>query len=651
MVGAVALFALTPTSVPAQSSKTDSPPSAAQNLTLVKQTDWVNKEQAFELDLKVTDVPNIDTTDLVVTVFSAIPNRSSFNNSLEGKTTGLQSVILERRPLKELLSPEGIAHVTLPVNDPNQTRYFLHNPGVYPVRVELRDAEAQVIDQLTTHLISVDDSAKTKLNATVILPVQSPFDKPEEDPSKVGDKGLGVELIGQTLTANPDLPTALYVQPETIDRLTSDESDEATEALEVFTQAAKNRTVFGTTWAPVPSQIFETEEKREHDAQFDAGSAALKKLGAPIDDQTWISTEVLDNNALTQLRNKGIKRLVVPEGNLSNITLGTTLARPFVVSTGRAKNATLPAMQADRGIAAHFDKTEDPVLAAHNLLADLAVIWNDRPAQQRAVVIMPSRSWTPSTGFLDVLYGGLKGNPLVGPATLDQAFAISPEGSPKSPLTRQMTSLPKGSSSAHNWNQIKEDRQRLSGFESMVLEDNEVKLDLQRRHLYSESSIFDQHTRNQVLNGFKSLLDKQFNAIHVPEERSLRLTAREGEIPISIQNDTGYPIRLVLKLSSDKIQFTNGDTRVVAIDRQSATERFSIDTRASGVFPVQVRAETPDGSVDLVRSHVSVRSTTPSGLGVALTVGAGAFLVVWWSRSRWKSRKNASVTSKPETTQ
>jgi len=43
----------------------------------------------------------------------------------------------------------------------------------------------------------------------------------------------------------------------------------------------------------------------------------------------------------------------------------------------------------------------------------------------------------------------------------------------------------------------------------------------------------------------------------------------------------------------------------------------------------------------IARTTFTVQSTALSGVGVFLSVGAGLFLVVWWSRHAWKARRAA----------
>jgi hypothetical protein len=55
---------------------------------------------------------------------------------------------------------------------------------------------------------------------------------------------------------------------------------------------------------------------------------------------------------------------------------------------------------------------------------------------------------------------------------------------------------------------------------------------------------------------------------------------------------------------------------------------------------VDVRVRSCDGRLELGASTVTVRATAPTGLGLVLSGGAGAFLLVWWAR-HWRTVRRA----------
>jgi hypothetical protein len=55
---------------------------------------------------------------------------------------------------------------------------------------------------------------------------------------------------------------------------------------------------------------------------------------------------------------------------------------------------------------------------------------------------------------------------------------------------------------------------------------------------------------------------------------------------------------------------------------------------------VQITLSTPDGGLVIARTSLSVRSTSISLVGVALTLLAALVLLVWWFRT-WRRGRRA----------
>ena len=86
-------------------------------------------------------------------------------------------------------------------------------------------------------------------------------------------------------------------------------------------------------------------------------------------------------------------------------------------------------MASDDDLSARFTSSPgNPVLAAHQLVAELAQLYYERPngVSPRAVLAVAPASWTDDPPFVDALLGALDGNPVVQAVTTSQAFALFP---------------------------------------------------------------------------------------------------------------------------------------------------------------------------------------------------------------------------------
>ena len=125
----------------------------------------------------------------------------------------------------------------------------------------------------------------------------------------------------------------------------------------------------------------------------------------------------------------------------------------------------------------------------------------------------------------------------------------------------------------------------------------------------------------------------------MPQNRSITLTARRGEIPVTFQNHTGHPVKVVVHMESDKLDFPGGSRLQIDLTRLNTTHRFPVVARTSGTFPIRITLESPDGDLVVGRARLTVRSTATSGVGLAISVGAALFLAVWWGRHALKGRR------------
>jgi len=143
--------------------------------------------------------------------------------------------------------------------------------------------------------------------------------------------------------------------------------------------------------------------------------------------------------------------------------------------------------------------------------------------------------------------------------------------------------------------------------------------------------------------------------IRIPDDRTFRLTAREGTIPLTIRNDNPFPVFVDLELSSEKLEFEEAEgidrsrfvVRGLVLEPGAITRTIPVRARASAAFSLRARLLAPGGA-ELVRSRYTVISTVFSGVGVALSVAAGAFLLLWWA-SHWRTvRRGRRLVDPPQ---
>jgi len=588
-----------------------------------------------------------DQVEVAVAVYRRTTSRSEFSRTLESRPR-TAPLSVTSTTLSDLTTDAGGAVlIRLPIQDPNRVpewpRLRLSEEGVYPVRVELREigGGASLAD-LVTHLVYVTPPGQggRPLGVALVVPAHAPpAVQPDGRQELAPDAVEPLGALARSLTSNPAVPLTLAPTPETLQALSRSPRAGDGQTLKALAQGLAGRQVAAATYVPVSlPALMAAGLDSEAVAELDRGSEVINRtLGVVPDPRTWVTDGPLDTAAVQRLRQQRSDRLVIPESDLESADLPITLAQPFELDARAVRRPQV--MAADKGLSDDFEGGDDQVLAAHRMLADMAMVYFDRPGRPRAVVAAAPRTWRPTTAFLDAFLGGLATSPILAGETLDTAFTTPPAVTASgSPLVRRLAA-PKPAAATAPAAPTRDARRRLVSFSSMLAPDNPLDERLEEVLLTSQDADLSPRERSSYLDGFEAQIAHQLDQIDVPRSRSITLTARNGEIPVTILNKTDYPVRLRVQVVSDKLDFPSGAVRDLDLARRNTTERFSVEARASGSFPLRVNLVSPDGALVLGRSRLTVRSTAASGVGVFLSAGAGGFLLLWWARHQIRGRR------------
>jgi hypothetical protein len=626
-------------------------------LRLARQTPWVTTDEAFSVDLSITGAEAGADLELVTTLYSAVQTRSAFTQTLEGTGLGRAFKSFPAVPLDESAPTNAQGQLALTfalprIDTPSAlTTLPALEEGVYPITFVVRPRGGGTAQAtLTTHLVRLPElDAGVPLDVAWVQPLSAPpaASLAEGDGSGAVTHAAITSVI-DALTANPLVPVNLDITPETIVAIAQSDADAATALGQLLDD---RHPVLAATYVDVdPSAVVNAGRPDDLALQRATGEALLREtLGTPGDPQTWSIEHTLTPEALTRLRTLGVARLVLPEDTLEPLpNLRQTLTNPYQIDSG--DGFALQAVSADDGLAAHFRDTGDQVLAAHQLLADLAVIYLDAPAAQHGVVVRPPSSWRPSAAFLNAALPALASAAIVKPVTLDTFLdEVPPLPTRSRPTVRRLATdaraatLPGGrlATAAATVDQLA----------ALVDPENELPERARRLLLASESSRLSGAARAKVLDDLTGLLDQLRSNVRLPDGRSFRLAAREGRIPLTVVNDNDFDVRVDIFLSSDKLEFTDepGGQRsstllagVVLPARGTLTRAIPVKARASATFSLQafVRAQTGQ---ELDRTRFTITSTAFSGVGIVLSIGAALFLAVWWIRN-WRTSRRERQT-------
>lgn len=620
------------------------PPSAAQDdpspagtaegatLTLVRQTTWVRPDGRFTVEVRSPE-PIDAEADLAIRLHEPVGSREELAGG----------PLVDPGPVRfELFVPVALARqsdgdLSVDLATDAAGPLPIGAPGVYPVSLELAGGGAA--RRLVTHLVRVAgpteaDPDEPPLAVATIVPVGG---RPAIRPAgTVRTRGRNLDRVVErvdALTATPQIPLTVLPVPETLESL--GRTDIGTGVVDDLVGALDGRQVLESTYVEVDAGRWLAEGMgRSLRDQRAAGRRALTRaLGFEGDSATAVLTEAPTPGLLGDLESVGVRRFVLP-GTVPTGDGGGTPVRPLAVSTG---TGTLTAVVSDAGLAAHKGSTGDPVLDAHRLVADLALLdqVTDPPAggQPPGVVLMFPAEGVLRGEFTRVVFDALDDGPLT-PVTLDGLGEA--EESPVVDAAVLETRRPRGLAGYPA--SLSLTRLTLGGFTTLAGPSNPLVDDLERRTLASGSLRLRPVQRRAYLSSTTRTIRGETALVGAPRSQTVTLTSRDGDIPLALTNDAGYPVDVRITFDSDRLEFPEGDTLDVTLEPGGTAVSIRVRARATGSFPLQVEITSPDGVLVVASSRITVRSTAVSGVGLALSIGAGLILLVWWLRHFRRSR-------------
>jgi hypothetical protein len=299
----------------------------------------------------------------------------------------------------------------------------------------------------------------------------------------------------------------------------------------------------------------------------------------------------------------------------------------------------------DEQISDRLGTAATPGLEISRLLAELAVLWFEQPGIERGVALPIDLSVRAEV--LDGLLSALDGGEIFEAVTLDDLFAaVSPLRQPGGGLVDRALD-PEGVEPIDRTvvRDLRDARALIQSFESLIGPDSPRAEPVAAQLLLTTAAELDGDEQRAHLVAARDAVAAVAGAVSAPNRDTITLTARDGTIPLTIRNDSGVPVHVVVRLHSAKLEFPSGDN--LAVTLTDPTTRLDIDVRAraSGSFPLEVEVMSPDGAILLASIDFSVQSTVVSGVGVVLSAGAALFLLVWWARHWRRTRRSAKLVA------
>jgi hypothetical protein len=654
----VALFVVAP-AAPVAAQTTTSP-----SVVLAGQDAWDPVGGTFTALLGTTGT--LDGLHLTLTVHDRVVSRSAFDATLADNPTFPPTLRLLDLSLDDYPADAfGLRTLTIPLADLNVRR---SGNGVYPVEVQLRDADAHIVDGFVTHVVVADPAASAQpLDVAWVWPLADPpaiaLDG-THDPGVVADLASTGRLGRQAAAIGraTDVPLTIAPSPETLDSwavLAPGNLDLAAGAAALRDAVPEHQVIVGPYVNLDLPSLYRSNLGSLLGDELDRGASALESFfGTHLDPSTAMPGP-LDATSLAALRDARASRLVVDGDALEPYQGRFTPTRPakLAATAGGLSDTTVVATDSgiERFLTAQKQPHSEPGLRAAHLLAALAVVAGEQPSLTRGIAFANPPTWDADPTLMNALLAGLRGNPLLEPVTVDtmltETAPATVDDDPGSPVVRVLAPVTptRAPVTVQQYQAAVADRNGIAD----LFGPSDPRVQRADRVLHTALAATEETPAGRAqaasqLAGIGQLGRDFLSRIRVPTPSTVTLTSSRAQIPLTFRNDADRRVGIHVALSSSKLLFPDGaDRDVVLQPGKNETLRIAVETRSSGTYPLALTVTTA-GGLPIQTSEVTVRSSFVSGVGVFLTVAALLFLAGWWAwdiRRRRRARRAVAASA------
>jgi hypothetical protein len=623
----------------------DPGPTGPPAIRVVAQDPWIGPRGVFRLQVRAVTPETGYVLD--ARLYRAVPTAetvlSTGPDALPARSLGL---------LTEIDLPAGSTthRVEVPVVPEADGTFgdpYVLDPGVFPVRVRLLDPTGRTVSTLVTHLVHLPPSLVTEPAAVGLLTDLRSGPVDGDGAGGAGDAARPPSLLARQLddlSAYGNLPMSLAMHPETVAGLTATRTGAGGPALSDLLQIAGSGStgraeVVRSTFVGFDEAAWLADQHPDLvQGELDLASTTLASAGLRVPRATVALQGRPDVALLAQLATQGIDRVVAPgperDGRAVHLGRG-----PGPVPQQPAQLVLpAPALAVTPGAAVDGRPDGLDVLDAHRVLAALLVapIEGDRSAQQLRLGAGADLGGP----FGTELFGALARNGPLRAVTITELFDDARAGSPP-PVDPVADTTPRGRSQPRS-DRLTATSVRVEGVRSL-LGDDDLATVLSLRLLLVPSSNLSETAADSLLAEVDAALAAVTGDIVLPATQAFTTTSHETSIPLVIRNESSQVLRVGLHLTSGELEFRGPNPRMIELRPGPNDLEIPIKTRRSGEFDFRVRVLSPDENLTVGDIEVRVQSRAISGVGLFLSSGALAYLLVWWFRNTRRRRTTAKA--------
>jgi Family of unknown function (DUF6049) len=594
------------------------------------------------------DPATAGAADVVVTAYRRVETRLAVDLAMAGMLP--QALDVVDTPLS-LTLPAGAGEITLAMPIETNTRtpggLQLSNAGLYPVAVDVRaggDPLAEVITFVSRLEVDPPQPYVT-LPVTAAMSVTEPV-AIDATGAVVLDDGDVAQYRALAIAMEASaVPVTARVAPRVLTALRSIDAALA----DRLTNQLVRSTVVGEPDPPLdPTSAADVGLVELYEAWRDDGDAVLAgELATAHPVREWGFVDERTSAAGAGLMStSGTTTLLIPAAMVDAVR--PPGADPTVLATVRSGASTINALTADPRLSELLIRTQSTprqtaIYAAADLLAARSeILAGGGDPSRHGVLLGVGNLGIPWSTALAAVTELIVQTPQLAPTTIGAMVATMQRGSAVVQLSgtptvelesRLVEMLGLTTDSTAVASMLPADDARPGQWERSIA-------------LMPSTGL----TGTQVAGMAEAIRAEQTavrDAVEVPEPFTFTLTGRRSTIRLNFQNTSSTPLTVLVRMSSPKLAFPEGEQLVVLAANTSTQVAVPVEARASGDFGVALDVFTPEGEQRLAPTVPLTASLTAiSGLGNLITGVALLLLATWWVRHflhQRRTRQSAAV--------
>ena len=636
---AVALLVVVPSSAPAPALAAP----ASLGITLVRQELALTPDGELVLSVRLDQALPVGAT-FVVTSYRPLKTRADLADAIAGKLP--RSVDTVDLPLEAISVADDVITFTIPTETSRRTSRALQfsQQGLFPVVLDIQ-GDSGIAGELTTfvdRLPREGDEPRGSLSVALAVSLTAPPAIPGSDPALLPATAQQLADLNAFPAA---VPLTVAISPEILNRIDSTSLDSLRKTLNANYGISQPRIPLDPSAAAAANKgtLF-TQLLRE-------GENAVSALGeVPRSDRSiWWSWGQLTTPGASLVRDLGARLLVLSPSEYANAkgSLGPSTDTTQLLMTTLPDATSVPTLVLDAAFADHLATTSPPTeLHAIYAAADL-VATRDQLAAASA----------PITGHTMVI--GLSGGGVPNPAFVSriQSMAgatgatqfVTLNGVERNTTTLLVDGLPVEivlptitpldiAARLESLDQLNAHAFMVSG---MLVNTRDRPARWQATIAVLASSALTDEAVANATTTLNNELASITGAVSPRPIYAFTLSGRRTTIRLRIENISDEPLRVMVRLTANKLTFPKGD-QVVTIEAKSITDvAVPVVARTNGSFPVSLDVLSPDGGLALINTlYLKARVSALTGVAQLLTGGGLLMLLAWWGRNVRRGRRS-----------